>query len=141
MNTKTRLIQAAFDAAKQSYSPYSEYRVGAAVLTASGQIYSGCNIENSSYPAGLCAERTAAASAIAKGERSFDAIAIVGYKAQLGPEQADWAYPCGVCRQFLNEFVTTKTKVYVARGPEDVLELTWQELLPYSFGPERLLED
>lgn len=102
-----RLIQAAREAAAHAYAPYSGLRVGAAVLAASGRIYPGCNVENSSYPVGLCAERNAVGSAVAAGERELQAIALSG-----GMEELQTLTPCGMCRQFLVEFgeLTVVTK-------------------------------
>lgn len=134
-----QLVREAFAAAETSYSPYSEYRVGAALLTASGKVFTGCNIENASYPAGICAERTAAAKAVSEGETVFEAIAIAGYRAAEGPEAGGGAYPCGFCRQFLNEFASAEMKVYIAQAEETIQALTLAELLPYDFGPAKLL--
>ncbi|HEY8345106.1 MAG TPA: cytidine deaminase [Bacillota bacterium] len=91
------LLKKAEDALKHAYIPYSNYPVGAAILTESGRIYTGCNIENSSYGATICAERVAACSAVAAGDLSFRALAVVTDSEEPGP-------PCGICRQFLSEF-------------------------------------
>lgn len=124
-----KLIQAALEAKKNSYSPYSGYSVGAAILTEDGRIFTGCNIENASYGATNCAERTALFSAVAAGYRKFTAIAIVGSKG----EQADMPYPCGICRQMLSEFCDRDFKIIVAKSTDDFEEHTLGELLPYSF--------
>ncbi|MBQ3604017.1 MAG: cytidine deaminase [Clostridia bacterium] len=124
-----KLINAAMQARMESYSPYSGYSVGAAVLTASGEIFSGCNIENASYGATMCAERTAIFSAIAAGHKNFTAIAIVGGK----DGEADLPYPCGMCRQVLSEFCDKDFKVIIARSETDFEEYTLGELLPHSF--------
>lgn len=124
-----KLIQAALEAKKNSYSPYSGYSVGAAILTEDGRIFTGCNIENASYGATNCAERTALFSAVAAGCRKFTAIAIVGGKG----EQADMPYPCGICRQMLSEFCDRDFKIIVAKNTDDFEEHTLGELLPYSF--------
>lgn len=124
-----KLIQAALEAKKNSYSPYSGYSVGAAILTEDGRIFTGCNIENASYGATNCAERTALFSAVAAGYRKFTAIAIVGGKG----EQADMPYPCGICRQMLSEFCDRDFKIIVAKNTDDFEEHTLGELLPYSF--------
>lgn len=124
-----RIIRAALDAQKNSYSPYSGYSVGAALLTANGEIFSGCNIENASYGATMCAERTAIFTAVAAGYKEFKAIAIVGGK----DGEADMPYPCGMCRQVLSEFCNKDFKVIIARSETDFEEYTLGELLPHSF--------
>lgn len=134
------LVRLAFAAARNSYSPYSQYSVGAALLTGSGEVYTGCNIENASYPAGICAERTAAVKAVSEGDQEFVAVAIVGYKHADGPGQGDEAYPCGICRQFLNEFACQGMKIYIARTEDHYVEHSLEELLPYDFGPSKLLK-
>jgi cytidine deaminase len=137
-----RLISCAYDARLNSYSPYSNYPVGAALLCADGSIYTGCNVENASYPAGNCAERTAVFKAVSEGKRKFKAIAIVGGKTLTSP--------CGVCRQVLREFVNPEEfKVIMTVYDEKAGEytrhvseyrlMTLSELLPLSFGPENLL--
>ena len=137
--TKDQLVDLAFKAREDSYSPYSHFMVGAALLCSSGKVYLGCNVENASYGAAICAERTAATKAVSQGERVFEAIAIVGFPKGAAEEDADFAYPCGICRQFLREFAHPEMKVYVARTRSDVLDTTLKELLPHSFGPEHLL--
>ncbi len=124
-----KLINAAIQARTKSYSPYSGYSVGAAVLTASGEIFSGCNIENASYGATMCAERTAFFTAVAAGHKNFTAIAIVGGK----DGEADLPYPCGMCRQVLSEFCDKDFKVIIARSETDFEEYTLGVLLPHSF--------
>ena len=131
------LIEAALNAREQSYSPYSEYMVGAAICCDSGKVYTGCNVENASYGATICAERNATFQAVANGERRFSKIAIVGGKK--GAKELDYAFPCGMCRQVLREFAVPKDmKVLVARSVNDYKEYTLEELLPDSFGPENL---
>ena len=93
------LILNAFEGRTKSYCPYSGYAVGAAILTSSGEIYRGCNVENSSYGATICAERCAALKAVSEGDKEFKAVAIVGGLKDAG-ELCDYAYPCGICRQF-----------------------------------------
>lgn len=139
MIDKAKLVSLAFQARESSYSPYSSFMVGAALLCGSGKIYLGCNVENASYGAGICAERTAAVKAISEGERLFRAIAVVGFEKGAGPESAGFAYPCGICRQFLREFAVPDMAVLVARTPTDILDTTLEALLPHSFGPEHLL--
>lgn len=118
------LVETARDAMKNAYTPYSNYRVGAAVMTASGNVYSGCNVENSSYPVGLCAERVAAANAIAAGERKFIAIAIFSEGDTL-------PYPCGMCRQFLSEFCEDTEVIVVSNGGFETMSMG--DLLPHAF--------
>lgn len=137
--TRDQLVDLAFTARESSYSPYSNFMVGAALLCDSGQVYLGCNVENASYGAGICAERTAAVKAVSEGERVFTAIAVVGFAKGAAPGDTGFAYPCGICRQFLREFAAPGMKVYVGRTREDVLDTTLEDLLPHSFGPEHLL--
>lgn len=132
------LIRDAIAAREKSYSPYSEFQVGSALLAASGRVYTGANIENASSGATICAERSAATHAVSEGEREFAAIAIVGWKKDAEDEERGLAYPCGICRQFLNEFSDPDMPVFIARTPVDYLATTLGELLPYSFGPESL---
>ncbi|MFG6358939.1 MAG: cytidine deaminase [Acetatifactor sp.] len=131
------LIQAAIEARKQAYAPYSEYLVGAALLAEDGEIYRGCNIENASYGATNCAERTAFFKAVSQGKRNFRAMAIVGgsREAEQGAPFPDMAYPCGICRQVMREFCGSDFRILVGRSTEDFQEYTLAELLPESFGP------
>lgn len=134
---RNRLITSALEARKNAYAPYSGYLVGAALLCKDGDIITGCNVENASYGATNCAERTAVFKAVSEGKRSFVAIAIAGGKT--GDEVTDYAYPCGVCRQVLREFcVPGEMVVVVCRSMDDYKEMTLEELLPCSFGPENL---
>lgn len=128
------LIQAAMEARKQAYAPYSGYMVGAALLTAGGRIYQGCNIENASYGAANCAERTALFKAVSEGEKEFAAIAIVGGAVEQQDTFSDRAYPCGICRQVMREFCQPQFRILVGRSTEDYEEYTLEELLPKSFG-------
>ena len=124
------------DVQKNSYAPYSKFNVGAAVLCASGKIYTGTNVENASYAAGLCAERTAIFHAIAEGEKQICAIAIVG---GLNFTASDYCAPCGMCRQVMREFANPENLlVIMAKSPTDYVEKTLEELLPMSFGPDSL---
>jgi cytidine deaminase, homotetrameric len=132
-----RLINAAFEAQKQSYSPYSGFAVGAALLTESGKIYKGCNIENAAYSPTNCAERTAFFKAVSEGEKSFLAIAIVGQK--MGGAEPDYCSPCGVCRQVMVEFCDVDTfKVIMAIAESEYQEYLLKDLLPLSFSKESL---
>lgn len=125
------LAKQALEAQKFSYSPYSKFRVGAALLTKSGKVYTGCNIESASYTPTICAERAAIAKAVSEGEREFVAIAVTG--------DGEWTYPCGVCRQVMREF-SPDLLVIVVKSETEYREHRLSELLPYSFGPEDLEE-
>ncbi len=130
------LLAAAHKARELAYTPYSHYRVGAALLTEEGEIVGGCNIESAAYAPTNCAERTAVFKAVSEGKRAFRMIAVTG-----GPEGQDGSFcpPCGVCRQVLREFVDPKTFRILLDGSEgNVREYTLEELLPESFGPENL---
>ncbi|CUH92138.1 cytidine deaminase [Herbinix luporum] len=130
------LIREALKAMKNAYTPYSNFRVGSALLTVKQKIYTGCNIENAAYSPSNCAERTAFFKAISEGERDFAAIAIVGGKEGITSE---FCPPCGVCRQVIREFVDPrKFLVILARSEEDYLVYFLEELLPMGFGPDYL---
>lgn len=126
---KKQLIKVALEAKENAYVPYSNFQVGAAVLMDDNKVYSGCNIEISSYSPTLCAERTAIFKAVSEGSRKIKAIAVVG--------DADSTFPCGVCRQVIREFGKDAT-VIIANSEEDFKEFSLEELLPNSFGPEVL---
>ncbi|NLM19950.1 MAG: cytidine deaminase [Clostridiaceae bacterium] len=132
------LILSAINASKKSYSPYSKYRVGAALLGASGKIYTGCNVENESYGAAICAERTAVVKAISEGEQKFVALAIHGSPHEPKPNQTYYAFPCGICRQVLSEFAESDLTILIAHSESNYLERTLAELLPDSFGSDNL---
>jgi cytidine deaminase len=133
----SQLIKEAFLARERSYSPYSNFSVGAALLASNGTIYRGCNIENSSFTPTNCAERTAFFTAVSEGVSDFDAIVIVGGKKG---EAVDFCSPCGVCRQVMMEFCNPKTfQVILARSEEEYKEFTLEELLPFGFSPKELL--
>lgn len=119
-----------------AYAPYSGYHVGAALLGEDGRIYQGGNIENASYGATNCAERTAIFKAVSEGVKVFRAIAIVGGLA--GKEPADYAYPCGICRQVMSEFAQKEFLVIVAKSTEDYKLFTLEELLPAGFGGDSI---
>ncbi len=130
------LIREAIDCMKNAYTPYSNFFVGAALLTTKQKIYTGCNIENASFDPTICAERTAFAKAISEGERQFAAIAIVGGKNGM---IVDYCPPCGVCRQVMREFVDpNKFLVILAKSEDEYTMLFLEELLPMSFGPGNL---
>lgn len=131
-----RLVREALAARKQAYARYSHYTVGAALLTEEGEIYRGCNIESASYGATNCAERTAVFKAVSEGKRKFLAIAIAG--GMEGKEPAEYAYPCGICRQVLREFVADDFVVLVARSEEDYREYRFAQMLPFGFGGDSI---
>ncbi|MBP3878865.1 MAG: cytidine deaminase [Lachnospiraceae bacterium] len=125
------LVRRAMDMLAMSYAPYSRFHVGAALLTKSGEVYGGCNIENKSYPATVCAERTAVFKAISEGEKDFQAICIVGGEDGI---VKDYCPPCGICRQVLSEFCEPDTfLIILARAEEDYKVYTMREMLPHQF--------
>ena len=126
-----KLISEAIAARQLSYSPYSKFAVGAALLAKNGRIFRGCNIENSAFSPTNCAERTAFFTAISSGEREFTAIAIAGW-AKDG--QPDFAYPCGVCRQVMAEFCNDDFVVITAKSEDDYKAITLSELLPFKYS-------
>lgn len=131
------LIEKAFEARENAYAPYSRFKVGAALLGKNGKVYTGVNVENSSYPAGICGERAAMVTAVSDGTREFDAIAIVGAHEEL--EDFDYCPPCGICRQVMAEFCPPDGfLVILAKSPEEYKLYTLGELLPTSFGREHL---
>lgn len=122
------LLKQAIEAREKAYSPYSKYKVGAALLTTRGKVYTGCNIENAAYSPCMCAERTAIFKAVSEGERDFVALAVV---------TVNGGSPCGVCRQVMREFAPSLTVIIGdVEGHYRVLPLS--DLLPDSFGPENL---
>lgn len=132
---KKDLFKLAKDAMKNSYAPYSDYNVGAALLCKNGNIYKGCNIENASYSLTNCAERTALFSAVANGEKDFEAICVIGGK---NGKITDYAMPCGACRQALAEFCEADFKVYVGKNEDSIKEYKLSDLLPCSFDKSKL---
>ena len=122
--TDEELVQTAIAYRKHSYSPYSHFAVGAAVLTKSGKVYGGCNIENASYPVACCAERTAIFKAVSEGERDLAALAVVADTP--GP-----CAPCGMCRQAISEFRIPKIIMANLHGARKTVTLA--ELLPFAF--------
>ncbi len=127
--TKNELIQNAIEAMQSAYAPYSNFTVGAALLSKNGKVYKGCNIENGAYSVTNCAERTALFSAVANGEREFEAIAIVG--GEKG-EIVNFCPPCGVCRQALSEFCDGDFKIYLYNGKK-IKEYKFSKILPLQF--------
>ena len=125
------LVKKAIEARKNSYSPYSNFKVGAAVLAEDGNIYLGCNIENASYGATNCAERTAIFNAVAKGNRIIKAIALIG-------DENNFTYPCGICRQVISEFAEEDTKIIVVKNEKEYHVKTLDEILPGAFTKKDL---
>ena len=132
-----KLIDTAIEQLKFSYTPYSNFKVGAALLTKSGKIYTGCNIENASYTPTNCAERTAFFKAVSEGVRDFQAICIVGGK---DGKLTEYTAPCGVCRQVMMEFCNPKKfQIILAVDKERYEIYTLEELMPLGFGPLNLV--
>lgn len=129
------LVIIATDAMKKAYTPYSGFKVGAALLTDDGEVYIGCNIENAAYTPTVCAERVAFFSAVRDGKRKFSKIAVVGGK---DGELSSFTYPCGVCRQVMREFCDDDFILVVSDGKE-IKEHTLAEILPCSFSPNDLV--
>lgn len=123
------LIARAVEARQWAYAPYSHYKVGAALLTASGKIYDGVNVENAAYPSSICAERTAVVKAVSEGEREIVAVVVA---------TANGGTPCGTCRQVLSEFGLDAAVLVVDGAGQIVQRTTVRTLLPDSFGPEKL---
>ena len=124
--TDLRLLSMAADAMQYSYSPYSHFKVGAALLCSDGSVYTGANIENGAYSATVCAERTAFFKAISEGKKQFTKIAIVGGNIEKP------CYPCGVCRQVMSEFCDENFEILLLKDGE-IIKHTLSELLPHSF--------
>lgn len=128
------LIGEAFKMLPCAYAPYSKFHVAAALLCKDGTVYTGCNIENASYPAGNCAERTALFKAVSEGKREFSCIVIAGGK---NGKPEDYCPPCGICRQVMREFCDpSEFQVILAKSKEAYKVFSLEELLPESFGPE-----
>ena len=132
--TDYELVEKAVKALENSYSPYSGFKVGAALLTKDGRVFVGCNIENASYPAGICAERTAIGNAVSAGAREFLKIAIAGGK---NGEITDYCPPCGICRQVLSEFCSEDFEILLYNG-KSIKSHRLSELLPQNFGRKEL---
>lgn len=131
MNHKELALKAR-EAQNGSYSPYSKFRVGAALLTKEGEVVLGANVENASYGLSICAERTAIVKAITEGKKDFKAIAVVG-------DMDDFCTPCGACRQFLAEFCPKDFEIVLINSKDEIKILSMDEILPYSFGGEHLI--
>ena len=131
-----KMIEIALSQLAYSYTPYSDFKVGAALLGKNGRIYTGCNIENAAYTPTNCAERTAFFKAVSEGVKEFDAICIVGGK---GGVVTEYAPPCGVCRQVMMEFCDPdEFRIILAKDEGDYQAYMLAELLPYGFGPGNL---
>lgn len=130
MTDYKQLVKAAYEAQKMAYAPYSHWVVGAALLTAEGKIYKGCNIESATFSPTVCAERTALFKAVSEGERHFAAIAIVGNAEGTAMGKADVCPPCGVCRQVMTEFCGGDFEIVLAKNYDDYAVYTLAELMP-----------
>ena len=125
------LIIEALGAREKAYAPYSEFKVGAAVLMENGEIFAGCNIENASYGATNCAERTAIFKAVSEGSKEIKAIAIIG-------DLRNYTYPCGICRQVMSEFAKGNTSIILAKNENDYIVKSLEEVLPGAFTSKDL---
>ena len=133
--TDKELVIEAINAMKNSYSPYSDFKVGAALLTENNKVYTGCNIENVAFGPSICAERVAFFKAISEGEKSFSKIAVVGCKNGVITSPTP---PCGVCRQVMREFCGDNFEILIVSENNEYEKVLLKELLPYSFKPEIL---
>lgn len=133
--TDKELVLKAIYSMKNSYSPYSNFKVGAALLTESGKVYTGCNIENVAFGPTVCAERVAFFKAISEGEKNFSKIAVVGGKNGIISSATP---PCGVCRQVMREFCNDDFEILIIKENEKYDKISLSDLLPYSFKPEIL---
>ncbi len=136
LEEKKDLIRMAIAARKFAYTPYSDFKVGAALRAKNGKIFTGCNIENASFTPTVCAERTALFKAVSEGVTEFTDIAIVGARTNEINEQI--TSPCGVCRQALFEFGGKDLNVILAKTEDDFIEEDLNTLLPYGFGPSNV---
>ncbi len=135
----TTLVNAALAARGKSYSPYSQFAVGAALLAQDGTVYTGANIENAAYSVSICAERVALACAVNAGARRFVAIAVAGGPAEnTGAAPLPLCAPCGVCRQALYEFCDASLPILLAKSSTEYETYTLGQLLPVGFGPDTL---
>ena len=138
MESMEELIRLAMEAMKRAYTPYSGFKVGAALMTEDGKVYQGCNIENAAYTPTNCAERTAFFKAVSEGVKEFTAICVVG---GMNKELTEYAPPCGVCRQVMMEFCNPKEfEIILAVDKEHYEVFLLKDLLPLGFGPGNLEE-
>jgi cytidine deaminase len=128
------LIKKATDAKEMAYAPYSDFHVGAAVLTPSGRVFSGCNVENASYGATICAERAAIIKAVSEGEKKISAIAIIS-------DSNDLTFPCGICRQVIAEFADSQTKIICCDRNGNYIAYEIADILPNAFTKKNLIEE
>ncbi|MBP2078292.1 cytidine deaminase [Oceanobacillus polygoni] len=128
-----KLIEEAIKIRERAYVPYSKFRVGAALLTKSGKVYTGCNIENAAYPVSCCAERVAIFKAISEGETDFQELAVAADTARPVP-------PCGSCRQVMSEFFDKSMSIHLTNLKKEIKSFTMEELLPFSFETDDLLK-
>ena len=130
--TDNELVAKAKEALENSYSPYSHFAVGAALLSTDGQVFIGCNIENSSFGATNCAERTAIFNGVSKGNKVLKELALIG-------DINNFTYPCGICRQVICEFAESeKIKIYIIKNKEEVITTTLEEIMPKAFNKRDL---
>lgn len=139
LEEKQDLIRQALAAREKAYAPYSNFLVGAALRAADGRVFTGCNVENAAFTPTNCAERTALFHAVSQGVTQFTDIAVVG--ARRGEVNQLVTSPCGVCRQALFELGGPELNVIMARSPEDFIERSMDELLPFGFGPANLSQE
>jgi cytidine deaminase len=132
VETREMLISRAIQAREKAYAPYSHYRVGSALLTASGKIFTGANIENAAYPTGMCAERVAVFKAVSEGETEFSAISVV---------TDNGGSPCGSCRQVISEFGLDTLVIIASTDGHVIAEATIAEMLPAAFRPKDLVPE
>lgn len=132
------LVIKAIEARKNAYTPYSHFKVGAALLSKSGEVIKGCNIENAAYGPTNCAERTAFFKAISEGIMEFNKIAIVGGDEKETDVFSSYAYPCGVCRQVMKEFCNDDFEIIVGKSADEYEVYRLDQILPMSFGPDNL---
>ena len=136
LEEKQELIRMALAARERAYTPYSDFMVGAALRAEDGRIFTGCNVENAAFTPPSCAERTALFKAVAEGVTRFTDVAVVG--ARRGEVNKQVTSPCGVCRQALFEFGGPELNVIMAKSPDDFIERSMDELLPFGFGPSNV---
>jgi len=134
--TDQALVELAFTMLEKSYVPYSRFPVGAALEGTDGTVYTGCNVENAAFTPTSCAERTALFKAVSEGVTRFTDIAVVG--SRRGEVNKQITSPCGVCRQALFEFGGPELNVIMAKTPDDFIERSMEELLPFGFGPSNV---